>query len=461
MLWKGRFDKEVDATVNDFNTSLPFDKRMYKEDIIGSIAHVDMLGTQGIIPEAESKLIAAELMQILADIDAEKLVIAGNEEDIHSFIEAELTTRLGDLGKKLHTGRSRNDQVATDLRMYLRTEIALITSQLNDLLEALCQLSEANTETIMPGYTHLQRAQPITFGHHLMAYASMFVRDLSRLHDCIHRMNESPLGSGALAGTTYPIDRFQTAKQLGFERPMMNSLDGVSDRDYCIELANCCSLIMMHLSRFSEEIILWCSSEFKFITLDDAFATGSSMMPQKKNPDVAELVRGKSGRVFGAQFALLTVLKGLPLAYNKDMQEDKEAIFDIVDTVKICLQTFTPMLASIGVQKENMRKAAATGFINATDAADYLTKKGMPFREAYQVVGELVGYCVKEALTFEELALEKYQEFSAVFEEDIYHAISLEVCLNERASYGGPTKASVLTQIEACREAIIEKERSD
>lgn len=454
MLWKGRFDKEVNQAVNDFNTSLPFDKRMYKEDIFGSIAHVQMLGAQGIIPEDESKEIAKELFKIFEDIEARKLVVEGDAEDIHSFIEAELTARIGDLGKKLHTGRSRNDQVATDLKLHLRAEIDHLTVQLKDLIHTLCELAATNAEAIMPGYTHLQRAQPITFGHHLMAYAAMFVRDFDRLGDCFKRMNECPLGSGALAGTTFPIDRFQTAKYLAFERPMMNSLDGVSDRDYCVELANCCSLIMMHLSRFSEEVILWCSSEFKFITLDDAFATGSSMMPQKKNPDVAELVRGKSGRVFGSQLALLTMLKGLPLTYNKDMQEDKEAIFDIVDTVKICLQTFTPMLASVHVQKDNMRKAAAKGFINATDAADYLTKKGMPFRQAYQIVGKLVGYCIKADTTLEELPLEKYQAFSETFEADVYQAISLEVCLNERASYGGPTKASVLKQIEICKEAI-------
>jgi len=454
MLWKGRFDKEVNQQVNDFNTSLPFDQRMYKEDITGSIAHVKMLGMQGIIPEDESKVIAAELAHILADIETGHLIIGGDAEDIHSFIEGELTARLGDLGKKLHTGRSRNDQVATDLRMYLRFEIDLMNAQLNNLIQTLCALAETNTDAIMPGYTHLQRAQPVTFGHHLMAYAAMFVRDLERLTDCAKRMNECPLGSGALAGTTYPIDRFQTAQALGFDRPMMNSLDGVSDRDYCVELANCCSLIMMHLSRFSEEVILWCSSEFKFITLDDAFATGSSMMPQKKNPDVAELVRGKSGRVFGAHLALLTLLKGLPLAYNKDMQEDKEAIFDIVDTVKICLQTFTPMLASVHVQKDKMRAAAAKGFINATDAADYLTKKGMPFREAYRVVGALVGHCVKESTTLEALPLETYQAFSEAFSEDIYQAISLETCLNERASDGGPTKESVLKQVEQCRKAI-------
>lgn len=455
MLWKGRFDKQTDEVVNDFNSSLPFDKRMYKEDITGSIAHVNMLGQQGIIPLEESKTIAKGLVQILDDIESGKLVIQGEAEDIHSFVEGELTARLGDLGKKLHTGRSRNDQVATDLRMYLRTEIDFIAGGLlRDLIETLCDLAKDNSDAIMPGYTHLQRAQPITFGHHLMAYATMFTRDFDRLNACFWRMNESPLGSGALAGTTYPIDRILTAEQLGFNRPMINSLDGVSDRDYVIELANCCAMLMMHLSRFSEEIILWTSSEFKFITLDDAFATGSSMMPQKKNPDVAELVRGKTGRVFGSNMALLTVLKGLPLAYNKDMQEDKEAIFDIVDTVKMCLKTFTPMLASIKVEKKNMRNAAAEGFINATDCADYLTKKGIPFREAYQIVGELVGYCVKNDLTLENLPLDIYQASSPVFEMDIYHHISLEVCLNERKSMGGPTKESVLLQIETIQKDI-------
>lgn len=454
MLWKGRFDKEVDAKVNDFNSSLPFDKRLYQVDITASIAHVKMLGTENIIPAAEAAVIAEALLQILEDIETGKLIIEGDAEDIHSFVETELTARIGDLGKKLHTGRSRNDQVATDLRLYLRAEIAQINQFISQLIQVLCDVASEHVETIMPGYTHLQRAQPITFGHHLMAYVAMFKRDLSRLDDCYKRMNECPLGSGALAGTTYPINRFQTAAQLGFDGPMTNSLDGVSDRDYCVELANCCALIMMHLSRFSEEVILWCSSEFSFIVLDDAFATGSSMMPQKKNPDVAELVRGKSGRVFGSQLALLTVLKGLPLAYNKDMQEDKEAIFDIIDTTKLCLETFTPMLASIHVNKDRMRAAAAKGFINATDCADYLTKKGLPFREAYQIVGALVGHCIKEETTLEALALETYQIFSPLFDADIYHAISLEVCLNERASYGGPTKESVLMQIEMYRKAV-------
>ena len=451
MLWKGRFDKAVDQSVNDFNSSLVFDKRMYKEDIFGSIAHVHMLGAQGIIPKDESKTIAKELLHIFEDIEDGKLIVEGDAEDIHSFIETELTARLGDLGKKLHTGRSRNDQVATDLKMHLHVEIANINEQLKDLIDTLCQLATENTDAIMPGYTHLQRAQPITFGHHLMAYAAMFMRDFDRLNDCIHRMNECPLGSGALAGTTYPIDRFQTAEYLGFDCPMMNSLDGVSDRDYCVELANCCSLIMMHLSRFSEEIILWCSSEFKFITLDDAFATGSSMMPQKKNPDVAELVRGKSGRVFGSHFALLTMLKGLPLAYNKDMQEDKEPVFDAIDTAKECLAVLSPMMETMIFKPDNMRKAAAKGFLNATDCADYLTKKGKPFRESYGLVGRLVKDCIEKGLTLEELPLSDYQALCPDFGSDIYEAISLENCVNARKVKGGPAPAAVMKHIEEVR----------
>ena len=454
MLWKGRFSKEVHHSVNDFNTSLPFDRRLYQEDIKGSIAHVTMLGAQGIVSEKEAQTISEALTAISAEIDTQQLPVTGDAEDIHSFVEAVLTERLGDLGKKLHTGRSRNDQVATDLRLYLRKEIDVMVLQVKELLGLLCDLAEAHKAVIMPGYTHLQRAQPITFAHHLMAYAAMFNRDISRLEDCKKRLNESPLGSGALAGTTYPIDRFQTSELLGFDRPTINALDGVSDRDYCVELANCCALIAMHLSRFSEEIILWCSSEFQFIALDDAFATGSSMMPQKKNPDVAELVRGKSGRVFGAQLTLLTLLKGLPLAYNKDMQEDKEAIFDSVDTIKGCLQAFTPMLASITVLKDNMKNAAAKGFINATDAADYLTKKGLPFREAYQVIGQLVAYCIKKEKTLETLTLDEYQQYSPLFQDDVFHAISLETCLNERNSYGGPSPLRVQEQIDFFRNAL-------
>jgi argininosuccinate lyase len=445
-LWQGRFSKEINEQVNDFNSSLPFDNRLIRDDIIGSIAHVTMLGATGIIPKDESEKIASELSKMVE----EEFVFEG-AEDIHSFIEQELTKRLGDLGKKLHTARSRNDQVTTGLRMYLRREIDYIGGQLKELISTLCDIAEKNLDTIMPGYTHLQRAQPITFAHHIMAYTSMFQRDLSRILDCFVRMNECPLGSGALAGTTHAINRHQTAEMLGFTHTMANSLDGVSARDYCVELASACSIIMMHLSRFSEEIILWCSNEFKFIELDDAFATGSSIMPQKKNPDIAELVRGKSGRVFGNNMALLTMLKGLPLAYNKDMQEDKEAIFDSVDTVKLCLSNFTPMLSTMTVLKENMRTAAATGFINATDCADYLAKKGIPFREAYKITGEIVAACIQTNTTLEEFPLVKYKGFHPAFEEDIYNVINLETCLNERKSYGGPSVESVKEQINSTR----------
>lgn len=451
-LWQGRFTKEINEQVDAFNSSLPFDNRLFREDLIGSIAHVTMLGDTGIIPKDESEKIAAELAKM-----TDEIFVFEGAEDIHDFNEQELTKRLGDLGKKLHTARSRNDQVATDLRMHLRSEIDYISGQIKELVAALCDIAENNLDAVMPGYTHLQRAQPITFAHHLMAYSSMFLRDYSRLGDCFARMNECPLGSGALAGTTHAINRHQTAEMLGFDAPMANSLDGVSDRDYCVELASACSLIMVHLSRFSEEIILWCSHEFKFIELDDAFATGSSIMPQKKNPDIAELVRGKSGRVFGANIALLTMLKGLPLAYNKDMQEDKEAIFDAIDTVKLCLQNFTPMLKTMAILKENMRAAAANGFINATDCADYLAKKGIPFREAYKITGEIVAYCIQEKTTLEEIPLKKYQEFCETFGDDIYHAISLETCLNERKSYGGPSVESVKKQIELAREKLDEK----
>jgi argininosuccinate lyase len=451
-LWKGRFEKELDKQVNDFASSLSFDKRLYREDIAASIAHVTMLGATAIIPSDESKKIAEELTKILADIEDGNLQFNNScAEDIHSFIEQELTERLGDLGKKLHTARSRNDQVATDLRLYLRNEITDIDRLLKDIINTLCDISEKNLDTIMPGYTHLQRAQPVTFAHHLMTYSAMFGRDLSRLTDCSKRLNECPLGSGALAGTTHAIDRDKTAEMLEFNCPTANSLDGVSDRDFCVELASVCSLIMLHLSRFSEEIILWCSHEFKFIELDDGFATGSSIMPQKKNPDVAELVRGKTGRVFGNNLALLAMLKGLPLAYNRDMQEDKEAIFDSVDTVKICLSTFTSMLKTMTVLKENMRRAVAKGFINATDCADYLAKKGVPFREAYKIVGEIVARCIKEGITLEDFPIESYKTFSNVFNQDVYHAINLENCLNERKSYGGPTVTSVKNQIQLMR----------
>ncbi len=450
-LWAGRFSKEIDETVNAFNSSIAFDARMYKQDIQGSIAHATMLGKCGIITEADSQTIIQGLGEILEDIESGKLVFDPTAEDIHMFVEAELTKRYGDVGKRLHTSRSRNDQVALDLRLYLRDEIAEIRKMVHRLCEVLVGLAEQHTETVMPGYTHLQRAQPITFAHHLMAYVQMFLRDLGRLDDTAKRMNVCPLGSGALAGTTYHIDREMTASLLGFDAPMANSLDGVSDRDYCIELANALSLIMMHLSRFSEEVILWCSWEFKFIELDDAYATGSSIMPQKKNPDITELIRGKTARVYGDLNTLLTMMKGLPLAYNKDMQEDKEAIFDAIDTVKLCIGTFIPMLATMRVNKENMRAAAAKGFINATDCADYLVKKGLPFRDAYKITGTLVARCIELNTTLEVLPLEEYKKLCDTFENDVYEAISLDTCVNMRKVPGGPAPESVMMQIEYIR----------
>lgn len=423
-LWQGRFKKGLNEQVNDFNSSLPFDQKLVKEDLTGSIAHATMLGDTNIIPQEESKIIVAELTKMLD----EEFIFEG-EEDIHTFIEVELTKRLGDLGKKLHTARSRNDQIATDLRLYLRNEIVEISELLNDLIIVL---KEKSTDDIMPGYTHLQRAQPITLAMHFEAYIAMFKRDISRLSDCKKRMNECPLGSGALAGTKHPIDRMQTAKLLGFDKPCDNTLDGVSDRDFCVELASAISLIMVHLSRFSEEIILWCSSEFKFVELDDAFATGSSIMPQKKNPDIAELVRGKSGRAFGNLQTLLVMLKGLPLAYNKDMQEDKEAIFDSIDTVKMCLASFTPMLATMKMLPQNMLNASKHGFLNATDVADYLANRGMPFRDAYKIVGEIVAYGIENNKTLEDLSIAEYKQFSKIFDVDIYEEISLESCIKGR-----------------------------
>lgn len=447
-MWAGRFSKEVDETVNAFNSSIAFDARMYKNDIEGSIAHAKMLGDCNIISEDDSKKIIAGLKGIFADIENGTLEFDMTAEDIHMFIESELTNRLGDVGKRLHTARSRNDQVAVDIRLYLREQIDEIVTLLKELTATLCKLARENLDTVMPGYTHLQRAQPITFAHHLMAYTQMLLRDIERLEDTSKRMNYCPLGSGALAGTTYPINRQQTAEDLGFTAPMVNSLDGVSDRDFCVELACAISLIMTHLSRFSEEIILWCSWEFKFIELDDAYATGSSIMPQKKNPDIAELIRGKTGRVTGDLVTLLSMLKGLPLAYNKDMQEDKEAVFDAVDTVLLCIKTFTPMLATMRVNKENMRNAAAKGFINATDCADYLVKKGMPFRDAYKITGRLVAFCIKKGLTLETVDIDEYKKMSELFENDIYAAINLETCVNQRTSNGGPSPESVIKQIE-------------
>ena len=450
-LWAGRFSKEVDETVNAFNSSISFDARMFAQDIRGSIAHATMLGDCGVIEKSESETIVEGLKGILADLQSGALEFDPNAEDIHMFVEAELTKRLGSTGKRLHTARSRNDQVALDIRLYLRDEIDEIAKLVHKLAVTICDIAEQHKETIMPGYTHLQRAQPITFAHHLLCYAQMLRRDLMRLVDTKERRNESPLGCGALAGTTYPIDRWQTAKLLGFDKPVDNSLDGVSDRDFCVELCCALSLIMTHLSRFSEEIILWCSWEFKFIELDDAYATGSSIMPQKKNPDVTELIRGKTGRVNGDLVTLLSMLKGLPLAYNKDMQEDKEAIFDAIDNVKLCVTTFIPMLATMHVLKENMRAAAARGFINATDCADYLVKKGMPFRDAYKITGTLVAKCIADGVTLETLPLSEYQKLSDQFGEDVYDAINLENCVMQRNSYGGPSPKAVTDQLDELR----------
>lgn len=455
-LWKGRFKKELAKETNDFNASIHFDSRMYREDITGSMAHATMLGACGIIEKSESEKIVQGLSEILADIESGKLAIDPGAEDIHTFVESELTARLGQTGKRLHTARSRNDQVALDIRMTLKKEIDAIAADIKDLLAVLCKKAEENKGVILPGYTHLQRAQPITFGHHLMAYAAMLCRDLDRLADVKKRMNVLPLGSGALAGTTYPIDRQMVAAQLGFDDVSANSLDGVSDRDFCIELAAALSLVMVHLSRFSEEIIMWCSWEFKFVELDDAFSTGSSIMPQKKNPDIAELVRGKSGRVFGDLTTLLTVMKGIALAYNKDMQEDKEAIFDAVDTVKLCLKTFIPMLATMKVLPENMRAAAAKGFINATDCADYLVKKGMPFRDAYKATGTLVHICIEKGVTLETLPIEEYKAVCDTFESDVYEAISLDTCVMQRKSEGGPAPEAVKAQLEKIKVKLSE-----
>lgn len=450
-MWAGRFSKEVDEKVNDFNSSISFDCRMYRQDIQGSIAHATMLGETGIIDKQESEVIIQGLKEILDDLDNGSLQFDPTAEDIHMFVEAELTKRLGDSGKRLHTARSRNDQVALDIRLYLRDEIAVLTDLVMELIVTFCDLAEKHTDTVMPGYTHLQRAQPITFGHHLMAYVQMLLRDLGRLQDTAKRMNECPLGSCALAATTYPINRELVGKLLDFDGITQNSLDSVSDRDFCMELASAVSILMVHLSRFSEEVILWCSWEFKFIELDDAYATGSSIMPQKKNPDITELVRGKTGRVIGDLMTLLTMMKNLPLAYNKDMQEDKEAIFDVVDTAKLCLSTVIPMVKTMRVLKENMRAAAAKGFINATDCADYLVKKGLPFRDAYKITGKLVALCIEKGMTLETLPLEVYRSVCDLFAEDVYEAINLDTCVNGRNTPGGPSAQSVLTQIKEAR----------
>ena len=453
-LWEGRFSKEIDKKTNDFNSSIPFDQRMAVQDITGSLAHAAMLTAQGIISPADGEAIADGLAGILEDLQSGALVIDQNAEDIHTFVEQTLTARIGDAGKRLHTGRSRNDQVALDVRLYLREQVTALREQLVELADGLADKAEQYAETIMPGYTHMQRAQPITFGHHLLAYAEMLLRDIGRFDDAYRRMNVSPLGSGALAGTTYPLDREAVANTLGMAGVTRNSLDGVSDRDFCVELAAALSLVMVHLSRFSEEIILWCSWEFRFIELDDAFSTGSSIMPQKKNPDIAELVRGKSGRVFGDLMALLTALKGLPLAYNKDMQEDKEAIFDACDTVRMCLTAFTPMIETMTVKADNMRKAAAGGFINATDCADYLVSKGLPFRDAYKATGSLVALCIAEGKTLETLSLEQYRGVCDLFDTDVFDAISLERCVAGRNVIGGPSPDNVRKQAAAVKEIL-------
>lgn len=453
-LWAGRFSKETDRGVNDFNSSIRFDGRMAAEDIEGSMAHAAMLGACGVIEQSEAELIREGLSGILADLESGALSLSPDAEDIHMFVEAELTRRVGDAGKRLHTARSRNDQVALDIRLYLKKEIDAIVRLVLALMRTLVEKAGENLETIMPGYTHLQRAQPVTFAHALMAYAEMLRRDVTRLAGCRARGDESPLGSGALAGTTYPIDRGMTASALGFLRPTRNSMDGVSDRDLCLELSSAIGILMVHLSRFSEEIILWCSHEFRFIELDDAFSTGSSIMPQKKNPDVAELVRGKTGRVIGDMTALFTMMKGLPLAYNKDMQEDKEAIFDAVDTVKLCLSTFTGMVSTMTVKPGKMRDAAAGGFINATDCADYLVRKGLPFRDAYKITGRLVALCIERSATLESLPIDAYKEASALFGADVYDAIKLENCVERRQSEGGPSRAAVEKHIAETREFL-------
>ena len=446
-MWAGRTDGATEQIADDFNSSIRFDSRMYKQDITGSMTHAAMLAAQGIITQNDADTLVAGLAEILQDIDSGKLPIDMTCEDIHMFVEQVLTERLGDVGKKLHTARSRNDQVALDIRLYLREEIDTIVGLTKELICAVVDKAEEYKSAIMPGYTHLQRAQPITFGHHLMAYAMMLLRDVDRLADCRKRMNQSPIGCCALAGTTYNTDRYFEAEKLGFDGICMNSLDGVSDRDFCAEMMSAIAILMMHLSRFSEEIILWSSWEFKFVELSDAYTTGSSIMPQKKNPDMAELVRGKTGRVYGDLMAMLTTLKGLPLAYNKDMQEDKESIFDAVDTVKMCLQVFSGMVATMTANCENMKRAAQKGFINATDLADYLVKKGMPFRSAYKISGTLVAQCIRENKVLEELTLDEYKTYSDLFDTDLYEAIDLMVCVEKRISEGGTSVASVENQI--------------
>lgn len=453
-LWGGRFSKGTDALVDDFNSSIRFDARMYAQDIKGSCAHAEMLGRQGIIPKEDAALIVKTLKEIKTDIEDGKVEFEIDAEDIHMNIETILISRIGDVGKRLHTGRSRNDQVALDVRMYLRDEIDVLGGLLKELSQTILKIAEENLDTIMPGYTHLQKAQPITLAHHVMAYFEMLKRDGERLLDCRKRLNVMPLGSGALAGTTYDLDREFVAEQLGFDSITRNSLDGVSDRDFVCELAFDLSLIMMHLSRFSEEIILWSSHEFSFIELDDAYSTGSSIMPQKKNPDVAELARGKTGRVYGSLMGLLTVMKGLPLAYNKDMQEDKEQIFDAIDTVRMCLPVFSRMLATMRVKRDAMLHGAKGGFTNATDVADYLVKHGLPFRDAHAVVGKMVAYCIEKHKVIDALDMDELKGFSPLFEEDIYDAISLETCVNQRKLIGGPAMETMKQIIESYKEGF-------
>ena len=442
-LWGGRFTKETDQLVYNFNASISFDKRFYAQDIRGSIAHVTMLAKQGILTEDEKKQIIDGLNGIKDDVESGKLLITEEYEDIHSFVEANLIDRIGDAGKKLHTGRSRNDQVALDMRLYTRDEITELDSLLKELLEVLLNLMKEHVETYMPGFTHLQKAQPVTLAHHLGAYFEMFKRDRQRMNDIYNRMNYCPLGAGALAGTTYPLDREYTAELLDFAGPTLNSMDSVSDRDYLIELLSAMSTVMMHLSRFSEEIIIWNSNEYQFVELDDAYSTGSSIMPQKKNPDIAELVRGKTGRVYGALMSMLTTMKGIPLAYNKDMQEDKEFVFDAIDTTKGCLALFTGMIRTMKVNHKNMENSAKNGFTNATDAADYLVNHGVPFRDAHGIVGQLVLYCIDKGIALDDMSLEEYKAISPVFEEDIYEAISMKTCVEMRNTIGAPGKAAM------------------
>ena len=453
-MWAGRTDGVTSKLADDFNSSIHFDSRMFRQDITGSMAHAAMLGAKNIISQPEAEQIMDGLSGILEDIESGRLPFDMECEDIHMFVDQELTARIGDVGKKLHTARSRNDQVALDLRMYLREQIDETVELVKTAIQAILDQAEANRGVIMPGYTHLQRAQPILFSHHLLAYAMMLLRDLDRLADCRKRMNVSPIGCCALAGTTYHTDRRFEAWKLGFDDVARNSIDGVSDRDFCVELMSTLSVLMMHLSRFSEEIILWASWEFKFIELSDAYTTGSSIMPQKKNPDMAELVRGKTGRVYGDLMALLTTLKGLPLAYNKDMQEDKEAVFDAVETVQMCLKVFAPMLSTMTAKPENMKKAAQGGFINATDLADYLVKKGMPFRSAYKISGQIVAKCIADGCVLETLPLDEYRKFSDLFDEDLYQDIDLNTCVEKRVSEGGTSAASVEEQIAYVKECL-------